>query len=138
VLLNCYALRNTGVIQDPEKTYSGSWIQDSKKRFLESWIQLITVRIRIRNTGGQKISESEFRTIILVVVLRTGRTIISVVVQHTCTYTCTKEFIFLEHEDQAEHVQVQAEQPTAGQVAQAYQGKEQDLPATKEVTFQLF
>jgi hypothetical protein len=50
----------------------------------------------------------------------------------------TKECFFLEHEDQAEQLQVQAEQPTAGQVAQAYQGKEQDLPATKEVTFQLF
>jgi hypothetical protein len=80
------------LIQDPEKTYSGSWIQDSKKRLLESWIQLITVRIRIRNTGGQKISESEFRTIILEVVLRTGRTIISS--SSTAylygTYTCTK------------------------------------------------
>jgi hypothetical protein len=56
-----------GLIQDPEKTYSGSWIQDSKKRRIpDPYLQhcpggqLITVRIhriRIRGTGGQKISE---------------------------------------------------------------------------------
>jgi hypothetical protein len=84
-----------GLIQDPEKTCSGSWIQESKKhRIPNPYLQhspggqLITVRVRIRNTEGQKISEPEFRTIILVVVQRTGRTILSVVVQHTCTYTC--------------------------------------------------